>query len=184
MTECLSMANRALLDEYGFVNATAHPVIGTPPITDPPNDKEWATAGPWHYLPGYLSPSFVSTTGRAQGPLRLYRGSSEHEMMQDMMIHALGHAPPLRYQAIQVKRIGVRHVEGGPRTPRMLSSERPAWISTTFWGPTVGFMTVPCGFTALSSLNGPSGTAGVAACSSATGRSMTEAPRAQDSQEE
>jgi hypothetical protein len=109
--------NRVLLEDYGFVNATAHPVIGTPPITDPPNDKEWATAGPWHYLPGYLSPNFAATTGRAQGPLRLYRGSSEHEMMQDMMIHALGHPPPLRYQAIQVKRTGVRHIEGGSTNP-------------------------------------------------------------------
>jgi prepilin-type N-terminal cleavage/methylation domain-containing protein len=108
---------RAIAIEYGWVQSTAHPVISAPPITDPPNTKANFTAGPWHYMPGYLSPSFAATTGVAAGPERMSRAESSSQMMQDMLIHALGHLPPLRYQGIQMVNTGTRWVEGGPTNP-------------------------------------------------------------------
>ena len=53
--------NRQVAIDYGFILSTGHPVIDAPPITDPPNTKVSYTAGPWHYLPGYLSPSQAAT---------------------------------------------------------------------------------------------------------------------------
>ncbi len=109
--------NRVIAEEYDFVQVTAHPVLATPPITNPPNTRVDFLAASWHYLPGYVSPAFVATTEPASGPVRLSRASGQSQMMQDMLIHALGHAPPWRYQGVQMRRIGDRHVEGGPTNP-------------------------------------------------------------------
>jgi hypothetical protein len=109
--------NRQVAIDYGFILSTGHPVIDAPPITDPPNTKVSYTAGPWHYLPGYLSPSQAATTAVAAGPVKLNAGSSTAQMMQDMMIWALVHLPPWRYQGIQLRHIGDRHEEGGPTNP-------------------------------------------------------------------
>jgi prepilin-type N-terminal cleavage/methylation domain-containing protein len=109
--------NRQIAIDYGFVPSTAHPVIDSPAINDPVNTNASYNAATWHYLPGYYSPAYKAQTEVAAGPLALADGDSKTSMMQDMMILAWGHAPPLRYQGIQMARIGVRRVEGGPTNP-------------------------------------------------------------------
>jgi len=102
---------------YGFADATAHPVISTPKITDPANNGSAGfLATSWHYLPGYYAPGQYATTIVASGPLRASAGS-RYQMMQDMLIHARGHGAPLRWQAIQVEAAAVRRIEGGPSNP-------------------------------------------------------------------
>lgn len=103
--------------EYGFADATAHPVISTPRITDPVNNNSGGfLATSWQYFPGYLSPAQPVTSLVAQGPRRASAGS-RYQMMQDMLIHARGHPAPLRWQAIQVENVAVRNIEGGVNNP-------------------------------------------------------------------
>lgn len=102
---------------YGFDSATAHPVVGTPALSDAANIQTSQFLGAsWEYLPGYLVPSMAATTKVAQGPLRA-SSNSRYQMMQDFLVHARGHPAPLRWQAVQVSNVAVRRIEGGAGNP-------------------------------------------------------------------
>jgi hypothetical protein len=109
----------SVVKAYGMQSATAHPVTGTPMITDPVNNaaaNSGFLATSWMYFPGYLSPNWAATTLPTQGPRRASAGP-RYEMMQDMLIHVAGNAPPFKWQAIQVRSAAVRWIEGGVNNP-------------------------------------------------------------------
>ena len=69
-------------------------------------------------------------------------------MMQDMLIHARGHAAPLRWQAIQVNAAPRRQIEGGAANPshvffgtidNNLYPETPAANATDVLGAYCGY---------------------------------------------
>jgi len=76
---------RPLMREYGIMPATAHPVMNSPIIDNPPNTNTEFAGGPWFYFPGYHMTSYSAQTRRAASPERLTRASPAHVMMQDWL---------------------------------------------------------------------------------------------------
>jgi prepilin-type N-terminal cleavage/methylation domain-containing protein len=76
--------------EYGFMAATAHPVVRTPVCDNPPNTFIWTgwnlIGTPWMYFPGYSSVSYPLTKQNVASPLQITRADSDHVMMQDFFI--------------------------------------------------------------------------------------------------
>jgi len=80
-----------LLEPYGVMPATAHPVLQTPPVTDPGNWDPEYNSGPWFYFPGYRMTLYAETLN-VQSPTILHQADSDKAMMQEFMLREPGGA--------------------------------------------------------------------------------------------
>ena len=105
--------HRPMMREYGIMPATAHPVMNSPIIDDPPNTNTLIAGGPWFYFPGYLMTSYAVQTKRGASPERLSRALPTHVMMQDW----LAKIADGRWESVQTRGGDAVHTQPNPTLP-------------------------------------------------------------------